>query len=209
MTIETIEIGGFKGALRGMRFPLKSGAKADTNYTYDPEQPMGYKVDVGPNDKDLSMRLQAAGPEHCKHLRHIFVQAEICADRAWWLQFDTYRYGVERISESTMHTLMRRPLEKDDFEHDCVNDDYMNFMLDSINTSIEAWRWEKDEEYKKQIWRSVIEALPQSYKQKRIVTMSYAALRNIVKQRKGHKLIEWEQFIDWCRTLPESWMIFE
>ena len=32
--------------------------------------------------------------------------------------------------------------------------------------------------------------------------MSYAAIRNIVRQREGHKLVEWHQFIDWVRTLP-------
>jgi len=108
-----------------------------------------------------------------------------------------------------MHTLMKRPLTENDFEHDCMNEDYMRYMLDSINTSMEAWRWEKDEEYKKQIWRSIIEALPQSFLQKRIYMFSYAALRNIVRQREGHKLKEWSQFIDFCKTLPYSFMIFE
>jgi hypothetical protein len=62
---------------------------------------------------------------------------------------------------------------------------------------------------KERIWRNLIQNLPQSYIQKRTVMMSYAALRNIVKQRKGHKLREWKTFIDWARTLPESWMIFD
>jgi hypothetical protein len=32
--------------------------------------------------------------------------------------------------------------------------------------------------------------------------MSYQCIRNIVKQREGHRLPEWKTFIDWARTLP-------
>lgn len=124
-------------------------------------------------------------------------------------QCDTYRFGVEKVSTSTMHTITKYPLTADDFECDCVNDDYMKYMLDSINTSMEAWRVEEDPEYKKQIWQSIIQALPESFIQKRIIMFSYAALRNIVRQREGHKLGEWKQFIDWCHTLPNEFMIFE
>lgn len=37
---------------------------------------------------------------------------------------------------------------------------------------------------------------------KKIDFFSYQCLRNIVKQRKGHRLPEWALFIDWVRTLP-------
>lgn len=44
--------------------------------------------------------------------------------------------------------------------------------------------------------------MPESFIQKRIESFSYQCLRNIVKQRKGHRLPEWAEFIDWVRTLP-------
>ena len=189
---------------------MQSWSKSDSQWEYETNgDTVKEKFFIGEKDKELSLKLQNAGPEHCKHLRMIQVWAEITAPREWLIQLDTYRLGVEKVSTSTMHTLMRRPLTKEDFEFDCVNDDYIKYVLDSINMSMEAWRCETDEEYKKQIWRSVIEALPQSYLQKRIYMFSYAALRNIVKQRAGHKLSEWNTFIDWCKTLPNSWMIFE
>lgn len=37
---------------------------------------------------------------------------------------------------------------------------------------------------------------------KKIDFFSYQCLRNIVKQRKGHRLPEWAEFIAWVRTLP-------
>lgn len=113
------------------------------------------------------------------------------------------------MSCSTMHKLMSRPLETDDFEHDSINDKYMKYLLENINGSIKAYHLCKDEDHKKEIWRGIIQALPQSYLQKRTVCMSYAALRNIVRQREGHKLSEWQTFIEWAKTLKNSWMIFE
>ena len=210
MIIRTMKVDGFSPAIFAMRAPLQSWEKSDSEWDYEVDGEFVHERFVmGEKDKELSIKLQKAGAEHCKHLRMVQVWAEIDAPREFLIQLDTYRFGVEKISTSTMHTLMRRPLEPSDFEHDCMNDEYMHYMLDCINASMEAWRCEKDEAHKKEIWRSIIEALPQSYLQKRYYMFSYAALRNIVRQREGHKLKEWQTFIEWCRTLPENWMIFE
>ena len=206
MIIEMIgEPAGFSAAIYGMRNPMDSWSMSDSELDIENND----TFIIGDKDKDLSIRLQKAGPEHCKHLRMIYVWANIKAPRLWWNEFDTYRAGVEKVSCSTMHKLMARPLTVDDFEHDSVNSDYLHYVIDSINTSMEAWRYEKDPDVKQEIWRSIIQALPQSYLQTRTVCMSYAALRNIVRQRQGHKLIEWEHFIRWAKSLPNSWMIFE
>lgn len=207
MIIRTLDIQGFDAAIRGMRNPMDSWNKSDSGwYVHDDESRCFL---IGEKDKELSLRLQKAGPEHCKHLRMVYVWADITAPRFWWNEFDTYRAGVEKVSCSTMHKLMARPLTRDDFEHDCMNDEFLDYVIESLNTSMEAWRFERDQSVKKEIWRSVIEALPQSYLQKRTVCMSYAAIRNIVRQREDHKLNEWHQFTDWAHTLEHSWMIFE
>ena len=43
--------------------------------------------------------------------------------------------------------------------------------------------------------------LPQGYKQRRQIVLSYKVLRHIINQRKGHKLPEWSQFIDTIHEL--------
>ena len=211
MIIETInDVQGFSQAIEAMRNPMDSWRMSDSEWDFDEPCELGTgRYIIGEKDKDLSIRLQKAGPEHCKHLRMIFVWAEITAPRYWWQEFDTYRNGVEKVSCSTMHKLMARPLTMDDFEHDCMNNEYLKYMIDSINGSMEAYRMCQDVDHKNEIWRGIIQALPQSYLQKRTVCMSYAALRNIVRQREGHKLVEWFWFINWAKSLPNSWMIFD
>ncbi len=198
MKIETLDVHGFVPAMHAMRNPMDSWARNDTARDL-----IGYIV-IGPNDLDLSLRLQKAGPEHCKHLRMIMVWAEMSLPLTMWKQFDTYRAGVEKVSTSTMHTLMKHELTADDFES--TDDDcYGQHLLETIeylNNLIRGYNQEADPEIKRRIWEYAIQILPQSFLQRRTVMMSYAALRNIVRQRKGHKLGEWAQFIEWVHSLP-------
>lgn len=196
MEIQTLQVDGFTPALRAMRNPMDSWDRSDS-----------IRGHVGKLDKELSIKLQKAGPEHCKHLRLIVVWADITAPRYWWQEFDTYRFGVEKVSCSTMHRLMAKPLEERDFQSDSMT--ALKPTIDSLNREMKAYKAQEDPDAKKLIWRGIIQALPQSYQQKRTVMISYAALRNMYRQREGHKLKEWQYFRTWVETLPESWMITE
>ena len=58
--IETLNVCGFGPALTAMRNPFDSWLKSDTvNADTD------IAIQIGDADRDLSARLQKAGPEHC------------------------------------------------------------------------------------------------------------------------------------------------
>lgn len=202
MNFEHTETYGWRAAVYGMRSPMNSWAKGDSEW-----KPIPFSDDrefvFGPNDKDLALRLIKAGPEHAKFLRQIFASVDITAPRYWWIEAATYRFGVEVQSTSTMHKIMSKPFTADDFEAD-PEEPWMDFTLDMLNMLREAYLQTTERKW----WYSTIKFLPASYLQKRTVTFSYAALANICKQRAGHKLDEWRQFIDWCHSLPNSWLIF-
>ena len=202
MKITTINVAGFEPALYGMRNPYSSWEKSDSRFE-------NHNFVIGEKDKALSTALQKAGSEHCKHLRMIMVWADITAPRYWWQEMDTYRFGVEKVSCSTMHTLMARPITTDDFETDGKFSSALVSAVYEINMRMNLYREEADPDAKKAIWREIIQILPQSYLQKRTVMFSYAALRNIYRQREGHKLSEWAVFREWVESLPFSWMITE
>lgn len=200
MKIETLDVQGFIPAMHAMRNPKDSWARNDTFLD------VVNNLTIGPNDLDLSLRLQKAGPEHCKHLRMIMVWADITAPRYWWIEADTYRNGVEKVSCSTMHKLTSREINVYDFEQDDNAPNELSGCLMHEANIVEEYRQlylaEENPEDKQILWRLMIQCLPQSYLQKRTVMFSYAALRNIVRQRANHKLNEWHQFIDWVHTLP-------
>lgn len=193
ITIKTLETAGIDTAIHAMRNPYDSWWKSDS----EPGK-------VGQGDRELSEKLSKAGTEHAKHLRLCMVWAEIDAPLYWWKEFDTYRMGVEKVSCSTMHTITKRKFSPDMFtarvDPGCIN--WLEVQRGFFLTA-------ETEDTKKLYWRSIIENLPSGFIQKRTVMMSYAALRQICKQRKGHRLSEWHDFRKWAFGLPEGWMIGE
>lgn len=118
---------------------------------------------------------------HDKFLRQIGVILDITAPLYWWKQMDTYKVSTVAQSESTMHTLMKKPVTKDCFEFGQVPDFYIDFLEDL----------RKHEDFSR-----LNACLPQSWLQRRIWTGNYAVLKNIILQRENHKLPEWKFFLD-------------
>ena len=213
---EKTETYGFEGAIRGMRNPLNSWEKSDSG-VYGSS--VGHKnFIIGPEDMALMQRLIAAGPEHAKFLRQIFVSVDITAPLYWWKEFDTYKVGTVANSCSTMHTIHKKRFTRDDFSHDhlsasstgyipvAINDTtclyeaegILQLVIEALNSYRELYLLTKDKEY----WYAMIQLLPSSYNQKRTVTMNYANLRSMYFQRRNHKLDEWRiGFCDWVKSL--------
>lgn len=107
------------------------------------------------------------------------------------------------------------------FEHDDMIDTIINYMealRQEYNTIIEQIKnLQSDSNYivglqerANWVWKELIRWLPESWLQKRTITMNYENVRSMVHQRMNHKLNEWSgkddgslpNFIAWARTLP-------
>ncbi len=211
MKFENTEVFNIAGALRGMRNPLESWKKSDSQWV----TVNGVKIyNVGDNDIDLATRLIKAGEPHRKFMRQIFISVDITAPIYWWKEFDTYKVGTVANSTSTMHKLASTPITKDCFEMDDFQDldlesQDMIFPLkstwESLISDLEFCRQKYNETKDKRYWKELIRLLPESWLQKRTVTMNYENVLNMVKYREGHKLTEWSKsFMEWARQLPFS-----
>jgi hypothetical protein len=68
---------------------------------------------------------------------------------------------------------------------------------------LEKLRQKYNETKDKRYWKELIRLLPESWLQKRTVTMNYENILSMIHQRKGHKLTEWSKdFIEWAESLP-------
>jgi len=207
MEFKYTEVWNFKGALRGMRNPLESWNKNDSKYDFVSKE---YKI--GENDLNLAQRLIRGGSEHRKFMRQIFVTVDITAPLYWFKEFDTYKIGVTSNSTSTMHKLATTPITLDCFETGDYEPSIMitnkynqNFFEDELIPVLEELRIKYLETKDKRYWKELIRLLPESWLQTRTVTMNYENIRNIVHQRKGHKLkYEWDSFINWAYKLPNA-----
>lgn len=203
---EHTDVYGFQHAIRGMRQPFKVTDKSDSGWQDIPAigSDMESVFVIGPKDKDLCQRLNKGGSPHNKFLRQIMCWVDITAPLTWWKQFDTYRFGVEKNAESTMHTITKYPFKQTDF-----NGGVWPKTVDGLNYVRDRYLLAEDQRVKKELWQEIIDNLPQSYLQRRSCMMSYQAIRSICQQRAGHKLGEWHEFIQWAHTLPESWLLFD
>ena len=201
--VENIDIWGFEHAVRGMRNPMNSWNKSDSKWEiFTPEYPnlSEAKYVIGENDLDLMKRLYKAGTEHRKYLRQIMVSMDITAPLYWWKDFDTYKVGTVANSCSTMHKIHAKEFTLDDFSHEHLIDPHG--LLEVIITDLNSWRRDflrtKDKEY----WWQMIQLLPTSYNQRRTLTMNYENVVTIIRQRSGHKLDEFNQFVEILKDLP-------
>ena len=208
MKIENTEVYGFRAAIRGMRNPLDSWDKSDSRYTTRVYDDLFYWCDsnanaegfvLGEADKTLSQKLTQAGSEHCKHLRLIQVWVDLTLPRFIHQEFDTYRH-VEKISCSTMHTLMKNPITEEVFEGG-----FLHMSADTIhnlNELIQLYKSTNNPQEKKQCKYQAKRILPESFLQKRTINTNYQCLLNIYKQRKNHELPQWREICDWILELP-------
>lgn len=197
--VENIDTWGFEHAIRGMRNPLNSWDKSDSEFSYM----YGYclDVDIGKNDLELMRKLYKAGTEHRKYLRQIFVSMDITAPLYWWKEFDTYKVGTVSNSCSTMHKIAAKEFELDDFSCEHLSNNsikVLNHTIKCMNDYREDFLKDKE----KHNWWQLIQLLPSSYNQRRTITMNYENVVTMIKQRTGHKLDEWNDFVDTLRSLP-------
>ena len=216
MKFENTEVWGFEHAIRGMRNPMESWDKSDSYYGNNETGLESYVI--GENDMKLMKTLIKAGPEHRKFLRQIFISVDIIAPLYWWKEFDTYKVGTVADSCSTMHKLKDTPITMDCFEMGDFadsNEESNNYNLYTKNMwlklidHLEALRKEFNETKDKRYWKELIRLLPESWLQKRTVTMSYENVANMYSQRMNHKLTEWSKnFIQWADNLPHFKELF-
>lgn len=148
--IEKTNIYGWEEAIRGMRNPMNSWDKSDSDWEFVEDPSIINPNDsiqwvIGENDLKLMKSLSKAGNDHAKFLRMINVTVDITAPLYWWKEHDQYKVGVTTNSTSTMHRLLAKPFEMIDFSFD---------KLPGYKNEVKQFRPEVDEE--QEIWRKTL-----------------------------------------------------
>ena len=195
LKVERVSVMNLENAMRGARNPMNSWARSDSAY-----DGAGNYV-LGENDLALALRLCAAGSDHRKFIRQIFVSMDVTAPLYWWKEFDTYKVGTVANSTSTMHKLHARPIELSDFSTDHLTPASLAEFERYVGY-LETVRRRYVLDKNKTDWYDLIQLLPSSYDQLRTVSLNYEVLANIYFARRGHKLNEWHTLCDAVLELP-------
>lgn len=213
LTIENAEIFGYKAAIRGMRNPMNSWSKSDSNADL-----------IGQNDEQLMLAL-AKAPEERKYLRMIHVQFDVTAPLYWWKEFDTYKIGTVSNSCSTMHKIAAKEFDVNDFSHEHIEEldgdeynmsydwllrtvDILNYYRKKYNIASEKLKRDITDAERKYVlaqrklfWWQMIQLLPSSYNQRRTIDLNFEVLLKQYRERKNHKLDEWHIYCDWIKEI--------
>lgn len=224
LLVEKIQVFNFEGAMRGLRNPKDSWHLSDSNFSGDTQcvHPQSDDFDscsecplfndwnkeclpyIGPKDMKLAQAMIGAGTDESKFLRQIFISMDITAPLYWWKEFDTYKVGTVANSCSTMHKLDAYPITREMFSWDNTGDPGEEFWItvDAIIAECERLRQLYKQTGDKTYWRALVQLLPESWMQKRTVTLNYQVARAMYFARKSHKLIEWHILCNVFLTLP-------
>ncbi len=182
MQVKILQEAGYEWACMGMAYSYKD-RKEPRQEWWEKHRDRAFSRAVKLHDKDGG---------HNKFLESIQVWIDIEATRSFWQEFDTYRVGMSKQSESTMHTLNKRRPEYDDFESYVTVE-----MIEAYQAVWDIYKGMKDEiMYLK-------ENLPEGFLQRRVVNTNYKTLRNLVMQRSNHRYIWWRELVAELKTQLE------
>ena len=141
---------------------------------------------------EVTKTLASKDGGHNKFLESIYVWLEVIAPRYWWQEADTYRLTTKQ-SESSMHTLKKELgvlRASDNFNLSTyigAKFEYGSVTMEQIMRMIEMSKSSDISQLKR--------LLPEGYLQTRIWCLNYKTLRNIILQRRTHRLPHWKDFI--------------
>jgi hypothetical protein len=197
----------FIHAIEGARFAHKSKAKYPSGFDILEEE---YHIDIIVNisDEDISLakKLASSGVAsgHDKFLQSIPFLVDISWSRAMWQEFDTYRVGVSKQSESTMHTLTKDSFSFSDFESE-FDSEYTIWKKEEVVGRFLAMVGCIKEDLNsgkisdKEARETLKGCLPECFIQKRRVSLNFASMKTIYFQRYNHRAMEWRHFCDYMK----------
>ena len=185
MRYKFLQCAGFESSVYGMM--LSFGKTSFDNFS-------ALHSDV----ERLATKLAPMDGGHNKFLEQIQYWILIQAPLFWWKQADTYRVGISKSSESTMHKSWKNGLSHNMFETPIFTE-----TLDNINELITEYNQDTTSTARKTyLQECIIGNLPDAYLQTRLLNVNAKCLRNMYFQRRDHKLKQWRDFCAWIKELP-------
>lgn len=208
MVLSTIGVWGFYGAALGVRRSFRSTEKCDSEFAVMSRVPKEGTATfcteerLGEEDLKLMKRLVLRGTDEAKFARAIHVQVNIKAPLSWWKQFDTYKVGTVRLSDSTMHNILKDQITVESFAASSIIDHPMRLALAGTATSrtIFMITIQTLEMLRINWWRMKNTIIDKEYLEK----YGQEAFNEAIDKRKEGMETCWRQIID---MLPDSYLM--
>ncbi len=188
--ISNVNVYGLSDALKGSRYPMAT----DLSDISD-------KLD----ENRLRLAQCALGEGHDNFLNGIIVQFDLTFTNKAWVEAERYHFLDFVSSQSTMHRITRFDLDKSYIEY--VDERMIAIMKEKVAEYNELLKKDKNDPRLKELYLKILYSNPCGFKLTAKMTTNYRQLKTIYKQRRNHRLPEWQMFCDWVLTLPHAELI--
>lgn len=235
LKIERTEVAGLEAAIREMHYTIAPHEKSDSGFGCGNSNEyfcdncsssfhctsLRTTYNIGPNDFSLIRHLRDSDADYRKFLRTITVYADITAPLYWWTGFDiptagmtTNLYGITSKIENKEFTLEDFSCEYlDQTAFTQRESQTLRKVIDDLNyyrkyylSLAEQHVCGSDKRANDILWQ-MIQLLPSSYNQKKMVTLNYEILMDLYESHQTNKFDEWSTFCNWVEVLPYSELI--
>jgi len=162
---------------------------------------------------DTTKRLGSCetGKGHDNFLKGIVVQFNLTMTPKMSVELERYHFIDFVSSQSTMHRIAKFDLDKSYIKYvdkrciDVIKEKVVEYnklieTRDSYKHSCKHWN-EFDNKVKEK-YLEILYSNPCGMLLTSRMTTNYQQLKTIYQQRRHHRLPEWQEFCNWCETLP-------
>lgn len=196
--INNVEIYGFESSVRGSKYPMSVNIE---------------NLDEEVTTRTIELAKSNIGEGHDNFMNGIIVQFDLTFTNKAWVEAERYHFLDFISSQSTMHRITKFDLDKAYIDYvDSRIIEIMKEKTKEYNELISDIKKLKDEgkdittlsEIAKVKYLEILYSNPAGFKITARMTTNYRQLKTIYKQRRYHRLPEWQIFCDWLETLPYS-----
>lgn len=181
-SVENVKVYGMEDSFRASKFPFRADLQS-----------------VGGEITDTIKKLAKCpiGKGHDNYLNGVIVQFDLTLSNKAWVEAERYHFLDFVSSQSTMHCISKMEIRN------MCNKYVTENTIAEIESLKEFYLRTKDnEDYLRLLYN-----IPSGFELTARMTTNYRQLKTIYKQRKNHRLPDWQMFCDWIETLPNSFLI--
>ena len=180
--VHNAHVYGLEESIRGAKFPMA--------------------VDVDKLTTELTPGIKALaqsniGEGHDNWLNGVIVQFDLTATNKFWVEMERYHFIDFISSQSTQHRMAKFDLDK------AYNEYVDPRMVEIMKELVAAY----NENPTAENYLKILYSNPSGFTLTARMTTNYRQLKTIYRQRKNHRLREWQDFCKWVETLPKSELI--
>ena len=188
--ISNVNVYGLEDAIRGSRYPMVTDLS-------------NVSSEIG--NTQIKLAQCGLGEGHDNFLNGIIVQFDLCFTNKAWVEAERYHFLDFISSQSTMHRITKFDLDKAYISY--VDPRMIDIMKEKVSDYNKLLEEDKNNPLLKEKYLEILYSNPAGFRLTAKMTTNYRQLKTIYKQRRNHRLPEWQMFCDWILTLPHSELI--